>query len=209
MSFASHPLGDTKTLLVARVRERVAEPPGPRVVPPPRGRSARPALRGVVAGAGGATVATLWMLAVDALRGLPFDTPATLGAHVTHAFGSAGSRDAARLATLFIGMEYVAFALVGALAAAVTHRAHGAWGMLGALAVALVGLTVPLAALFALTSPAAVGDDVRVHVATAHVAAVVATCCLLWRARRRSRPAPVSVPEGASPAHATFVRPRS
>jgi hypothetical protein len=102
----------------------------------------------------------------------------------------------------------MAFALVGALAAAVAPRAHSASGMLGARVVTLVGLTVPLAALFALTSPAAIGDDIRVHVGTAHVAAIAATCCLLWRARRRSSPAPVSVPEGASPSRASLERPR-
>ena len=186
MSFASHPLDDTKSLLVARVRERVGELPGPWVVPPPRVPSERPILRGVVAGAAGATIATLWVLAVDALRDLPFDTPATLGAHITHAFGSAGSRDAARLATLFIGMEYATFALVGVVAAVVMHRTPSVRGMLGALAVALAGLAMPLAAMFSLTSPAAVDHGLRMHVATAHAAAVVIMIRLLWRARRRT-----------------------
>jgi membrane protein DedA with SNARE-associated domain len=84
-------------------------------------------------------------------------------------------------------MEYVAFVLAGALAGMVTRRMHVAWGMLGALGVVLAGLTAPLAALFALTSPAAVDDAMRTHVGAAHVAAMVVMSYLLWRARRRSR----------------------
>jgi hypothetical protein len=213
MSIASHPSDPATTLttalLIERVRARVGELSGPRFVPLPRARTARPVLRGVAAGVIGATLATLWVLAVDALRGLPFDTPATLGAHVTHAFGSAGSRGVARLASLFIGMEYAAFALVSALAALAARRAHGGSRALGALVVWPLTLLLPLAAVLALTSPAAVDEGTRAHVAMAHLAGIVVMGGILWRAHHRSRAARDPIARGAAPTRTTSALPRS
>lgn len=211
MSIASHPSDPastlTKAFLVERVRARVGELPGPRVVPMPRARAARPLLHGLATGVIGATVATLWVLAVDAMRGLPFDTPATLGAHVTHALGSAGSRGAERLAALFIGMNYAAFALVGALAALAAHPTHRGWRALGAVIVGPLSLLPPLAAVLALTSPAAVDAGTRAHVAMAHVAGIVVMGRLLWRARRRSLSTREPIASGAAPAQTSSSPP--
>ncbi|MDF1501336.1 hypothetical protein [Roseisolibacter sp. H3M3-2] len=170
----------------------------------------RTLLRGVVAGVGGTAVSTLWLLAVDLGRGLPFDTAATLCAYVTRAFGSSGWRGTTQLATLFTGLECGAFVLAGVLAATAARRVDGrALGVLAATVVALVAVAVPLAALYVVTSHQ-VADDLWGHVLAAHLAAVALMAMLLWQMARAPRApdrtttrhdpaAPGPVPAPASP----------
>lgn len=151
------------------------------------GMCRRTLLRGAAAGVVGTAVSTLWLFAVDLRRGLPFDTAATLCAPITRAFGSSGWRGTTRLATLFTGLDCVAFVLAGVLAATAARRADGrAVGAVSAAVVALVAVAVPLAALYVATSQQ-IGDDVWGRVAAAHLAAVAVMTTLLWVTTRAPR----------------------
>lgn len=79
---------------------------------------------GIGAGALGATAVALWFLAVDALTGAPFFTPARLGAALFGALGVLPPPSAMAAALAYTAVHYAAFGALGVGAAAVSRLAR-------------------------------------------------------------------------------------
>lgn len=79
---------------------------------------------GLIAGLLGATTVALWFLIVDFVRGRPFLVPAALGHALVHAIGAARNEGAVAHILVYTVFHYIAFAVVGVLAAAILRRAE-------------------------------------------------------------------------------------
>ena len=83
---------------------------------------------GIIAGVLGATAVALWFLVVDVLAGHPLHTPEVLGRGLLGIFGrersgitDAGGDPALLVVTLYTVFHYLAFAVVGIIAAAIVR----------------------------------------------------------------------------------------
>jgi hypothetical protein len=102
---------------------------------------------GVITGAIGATAVAIWFLVVDIIGGQPFYTPATLGEAVSAVFGPTEGESAFRHVLLYTVFHYLAFALVGIVAAWVMRASHREPTVLIALFILFVAFEVGFYAL--------------------------------------------------------------
>lgn len=142
---------------------------------------------GAVVGALGATAVALWFLAVDAVAGRPFFTPAFLGGIV------AGDRDlvaaaegAGRLwrAALYTPIHYVAFAAVGVGAVALVHRAARTPALFGLLLMVFLAVEVAFTGFVAVLAQGGLGTLAWYQIAAGNLVAVLTMGTYLYRRHR-------------------------
>lgn len=146
--------------------------------------SRRPVLvQGVIAGALGATVVALWFLVVDFARGRPFFVPAALGHALLHGTGLAGSEGIVAHVVAYTIFHYVAFIVVGMIAAFVLRTAEreptllaGAFLLFAVFEIGFYLLSSVIAEFPALGAPAGY------LVAGGNLLAAAAMGFYLWRA---------------------------
>lgn len=97
---------------------------------------------GVITGVIGATAVAVWFLVVDVVSGQPFNTPATLGEAVSRIFGSTEGESAFRHVALYTVFHYLAFALIGIVAAWVMRASEREPSVLIALFILFVAFEV-------------------------------------------------------------------
>lgn len=126
---------------------------------------------GAVIGAIGATAVAIWFLVVDTVSGQPFYTPATLGEAVSAIFGPTEGESAFRHVVMYTVFHYLAFAIVGTLAAWTVRASHREPTVLVALFMLFVAFEVGFYALTYLLSLSSFGNLAWYQVGAANLVA--------------------------------------
>jgi hypothetical protein len=108
---------------------------------------------GVIAGAIGATSVAIWFLLVDTIAGRPLHTPRILGAAFFSVLGTAMTPDSASAQVLgYTVFHYIAFAVLGIIAAALIRAAQSEPNIVAGLVVLFVAFEAGFYGLTALLS---------------------------------------------------------
>lgn len=106
---------------------------------------------GVIAGAIGATSVAVWFFVLDAIAGRPFHTPRVLGAAFFSVLGPAMSPDSpAMIVAGYTAFHYVAFAILGIIAAALVRASQREPNIVAGLVVLFVAFEAGFYGLTAL-----------------------------------------------------------
>ena len=144
---------------------------------------------GIVAGVIGATVVALWFLVVDVVAGRPFYTPEILGRGVLGLFGreragiTTSSGDSLLLVVaVYTVIHYLAFALVGILAAAIVRAGEREPGLLAGALILFVAIEIGFYGLSALLAQSPLlGALAWYQSGLANLLAAIAMGTYLWR----------------------------
>lgn len=138
---------------------------------------------GAIAGIIGATVVAVWFLVVDVVAGHAFFTPQVLGRGVLSVLGPRGAEGAAFLVAFYTLVHYVAFIVVGIIAAAIVRAGEREPAVLAGALILFVAIEIGfygLTALLAQASP--LGDLAWYQIGLANLFAALAMGAYLWRA---------------------------
>ena len=137
---------------------------------------------GITAGIIGATAVAIWFLIVDTIAGHPLHTPRVLGTALFSVLGPLGGEAPAVHIATYTLFHYVAFIVVGLIAATIIHWADREPTVLAGLLILFVafelgfyGLTVLLAEYVP------IGDLAWYQVAAGNLIAAVLMGTYLWR----------------------------
>lgn len=137
---------------------------------------------GIVAGVIGATSVAVWFLIVDVIAGQPLYTPEVLGRTVLSVLGPPFNDTTLAVVWLYTIFHYVAFIVVGIIAAAIVHAGErqpavlaGALILFVAIEVAFYGFTALLAEYDAL------GTLAWYQIGAANLVAALMMGTYLWR----------------------------
>ena len=144
---------------------------------------------GIVAGIIGATVVALWFLVVDVVAGRPFYTPELLGRGVLGVFGreragvtTSGGDSVLMVVALYTAIHYLAFILVGILAAAIVRAGEREPGLLAGALILFVAIEIGFYGLSALLAESPLlGALAWYQIGLANLLAAIAMGTYLWR----------------------------
>lgn len=136
-----------------------------------------------VSGAIGAAVVAVWFLVIDVIAGRPFHTPATLGRALFSVFGPIGPDEgAATFVLAYTAFHFVAFIVVGLIAALVVDIARREPSILIGFIMLFVATEVGILALVAaLDVGTRLGPYVWLQVMAANALAIAAMGVYFWR----------------------------
>lgn len=138
---------------------------------------------GVIAGVLGAVGVALWFLLVDAINGTPLYTPALLGEGVLSVFGVRRSDDFFTYASIYTVFHFVAFIVIGIIAAAIVHMGEREPAVLAGALILFVAIQVAFYGFTALLSQSdRIGDLAWYQVGIANLIAATLMGVYLWRA---------------------------
>ena len=145
---------------------------------------------GIIAGVLGATAVALWFLVVDMFAGRPLYTPEVLGRGLLGIFGreradiTDSSGDPVLLVVaLYTVVHYLAFALVGIVAAAVVRAGETEPSVLAGALILFVAIEIGFYGLTALLSETAqLGNLAWYQIGLANLLAALVMGVYLWRA---------------------------
>lgn len=138
---------------------------------------------GAITGIVGATTVALWFLIVDVIAGHPLYTPEVLGTGLLSVLGPSGAESPMLIVALYTVVHYVAFILVGILAAALVHAAKREPNVLAGALILFVAIEIGFYGLTALLSQTdALGTLAWYQIGLANLLAAVAMGVYLWRA---------------------------
>lgn len=140
---------------------------------------------GVVSGFLGATAVAVWFFIIDVIRGDPLLVPAGLGHGMLHALGITGVDGRIPLVVAYTILHYVAFILVGWMAAAVLHRGERHPSVLiGALLLFVVFEVTFFALSSIIARVSTLGTPGWLLVLIGNLIAALVMGAYLWRAHR-------------------------
>jgi hypothetical protein len=145
--------------------------------------------QGVVAGVLGATVVALWFLVIDATTGRPLHTPEVLGRGLLGIFGreragvvDAGGDGPLLVVSLYSVFHYLAFIVVGIVAAAIVRAGEREPNILAGALILFVAIEIGFYGLTALLAQtAALGSLAWYQIGLANLLAAAAMGTYLWR----------------------------
>jgi uncharacterized membrane protein len=145
---------------------------------------------GIVAGALGATAVALWFLLLDMLAGRPLQTPEVLGRGLLGIFGreragivDSGGDSVLLVVAVYTLFHYVAFILVGILAAAIVRAGERQPSVLAGALILFVAIEVGFYGITALLAQTdALGNLAWYQIGLANLLAAVVMGVYLWRA---------------------------
>ena len=144
---------------------------------------------GVVAGVLGATVVALWFLVVDVIAGHPLHTPEVLGRGLLGIFGRArsgivdsGGDSALAVVSIYTLFHYLAFIVVGIIAAAIVRAGEREPSLLAGALILFVAIEIGFYGLTALLAQTHVlGSLAWYQIGIANLLAAAAMGVYLWR----------------------------
>ena len=144
---------------------------------------------GIIAGVLGATTVALWFLVVDVIAGRPLYTPEILGRGLLGIFGreragivDSGGDTALTVVALYTVVHYLAFIIVGCIAAAIVRAGEREPGLLAGALILFVAIEIGFYGLTALLSETAVlGTLAWYQIGLANLLAAIVMGAYLWR----------------------------
>ncbi len=137
---------------------------------------------GITAGILGATAVAAWFLLVDTVAGHPLHTPRILGTALFSVLGPLGSEGASVHILAYTIFHYVAFVVVGIVAAALVHWSEREPTILAGLLILFVAFEVGFYGLTALLAEyLPIGDLAWYQVAVGNLIAAALMGAYLWR----------------------------
>ena len=137
---------------------------------------------GITAGIIGATAVAIWFLIVDTIAGHPLHTPRILGTALFSVLGPLGNEGPAVHIAAYTVFHYVAFIVVGLIAAAIIHWADREPTVLAGLLILFVAFELGFYGLTALLAEyLPLGDLAWYQVAAGNLIAAVLMGTYLWR----------------------------
>jgi len=145
--------------------------------------------QGVVAGILGATTVALWFLVVDVFAGRPLETPEVLGRGLLGVFGreragvvDSGGDTALFVVSLYTLFHYLAFIIVGIVAAAIVRAGEREPGLLAGALILFVAIEIGFYGLTALLAQThALGSLAWYQIGLANLLAAAVMGTYLWR----------------------------
>jgi hypothetical protein len=137
---------------------------------------------GIIAGILSATVIVVWLFIVDAIASHPFFTPMVLGRGLLGFFGRSSPADSSALyVVIYTIFHYVAFAIIGIIAAMVVHQARRTPAILAGFLIAFVVFEIGFYGLAALLSVStALGGLAWYQIGVANLVAAVVMFYFMW-----------------------------
>ena len=141
---------------------------------------------GVIAGALGATVVAVWFLGVDVIAGHPLRTPELLGRALVSVLGPLGSEGAFVYIAAYTVFHYVAFAVIGTLAAIAIHWSESEPTVLAGFAILFVVAEIGFYGMVGfLSQPGILGGIAWYQVLIGNLLAAAVMGGYLWRTHPR------------------------
>jgi len=141
---------------------------------------------GVIAGALGASVVAIWFLGVDVIAGHPLRTPELLGRALISVLGPLGGEGAFTYIAAYTVFHYLAFALIGTLAAIVIHWSESEPTVLAGFAILFVIVEIGFYGLVGfLSEPGILGGIAWYQVLIGNLLSAAVMGGYLWRAHPR------------------------
>jgi hypothetical protein len=137
---------------------------------------------GITAGLIGATAVAIWFLIVDTIAGHPLHTPRVLGTALFSVLGPLGSEGSAVHILAYPVFHYVAFIVIGIIAAAIIHWSEREPTVLAGLLILFVAFELGFYGLTALLAEyLPIGDLAWYQVAAGNLIAAALMGTYLWR----------------------------
>ena len=144
---------------------------------------------GIAAGVLGATAVALWFLVVDVVAGRPFGTPEALGRGLLGIFGreragvtDSGGDPVALVVTVYTIFHYLAFIVVGIIAAAIVRAGEREPSLLAGALILFVAIEIGFYGLTALLAQTdALGTLAWYQIGLANLVAAIVMGVYLWR----------------------------
>lgn len=137
---------------------------------------------GITAGVIGATAVAVWFLIVDTIAGHPLHTPRVLGTALFSVLGPLGSEGSTVHILAYTVFHYVAFIVIGIIAAAIIHWSDREPTVLAGLLILFVAFELGFYGLTALLAEyLPLGDLAWYQVAAGNLIAAVLMGTYLWR----------------------------
>jgi hypothetical protein len=141
---------------------------------------------GVIAGILGASVVAVWFLGVDVIAGHPMRTPELLGRALVSVLGPLGREGAVTYIAVYTVFHYIAFALIGTLAALAIHWSEREPSVLAGFAILFVVVEIGFYGLVGfLSEPGVLGGIAWYQVLIGNVLSAAVMGVYLWRAHPR------------------------
>lgn len=141
---------------------------------------------GVIAGILGASVVAVWFLGVDVIAGHPLRTPELLGRALVSVLGPLGNEGAMTYIAAYTVFHYIAFALIGTLAALAIHWSEREPSVLAGFAILFVVVEIGFYGLVGfLSEPGVLGGIAWYQVLIGNVLSAAVMGVYLWRAHPR------------------------
>ena len=137
---------------------------------------------GLIAGLLGATAVALWFFIVDLIAGRPFFTPVGLGRGLFSIFGQGRGDSAVLLVIGYTIFHYLAFILVGLIAALIVHVAEREPSILAGALILFVAIEIGFYAMSsALAHSPFFGTLSWIQVSVGNLVAALVMGTYLWR----------------------------
>jgi len=141
---------------------------------------------GVIAGVLGATVVAVWFLGVDVIAGHPLRTPELLGRALVSVLGPPGGEGAMAYIVAYTVFHYVAFAVIGTLAAIAIHWSESEPTVLAGFAILFVVVEIGFYGLVGfLSEPGVLGGIAWYQVLIGNLLSAAVMGGYLWHAHPR------------------------
>ena len=141
---------------------------------------------GVIAGALGATVVAVWFLGVDVVAGHPLRTPELLGRALVSVLGPLGGEGALTYIAAYTVFHYIAFAVIGTLAAIAIHWSESEPTVLAGFAILFVVVEIGFYGLVGfLSEPGVLGGIAWYQVLIGNLLSAAVMGMYLWREHPR------------------------
>ena len=141
---------------------------------------------GVIAGVLGATVVAVWFLGVDVVAGHPLRTPELLGRALISVLGPLGGEGAFTYIAAYTVFHYLAFAVIGTLAAIAIHWSEREPTVLAGFAILFVVVEIGFYGLVGfLSEPGILGGIAWYQVLIGNLLSAAVMGVYLWREHPR------------------------
>ena len=141
---------------------------------------------GVIAGALGASVVAVWFLGVDVIAGHPLRTPELLGRALISVLGPLGGEGAFTYIAAYTVFHYLAFAVIGTLAAIAIHWSEREPTVLAGFAILFVVVEIGFYGLVGfLSEPGILGGIAWYQVLLGNLLSAAVMGGYLWSAHPR------------------------